>query len=718
MKRNVFFLLLILTYSEAFSQLKKLTVEDAVVNARTTLAPKKLSQLGWIKNSENYFYIDTDAKPEALYTGNSSSKADEKIIDLDEMNRFLRVSKGDTLSKFPTITWKGSRQFIYRVNKNEYVFDLDKKQVYKNRTLDLKDNNDKQDEDTTTGRIAYTVDNNLYIYDGKNNIQITNDENKDIVNGSSVHRDEFGITKGTYWSPAGNKLAFYRMDQSMVADYPVIDFSMQPAKNKNIKYPMAGGNSHHVTVGIYDVAKGTKIFVATGEPKEQYLTNIAWSPDEKHIYIAVLNRDQNHMLLNSYNSETGVFEKTIYDESDDKYVEPLHPISFVKNNPAQFILQSRKDGYTHLYLFDATGKAIKQLTKGNWEVIEFLGYDHLGKHAYYIANAESPITKDLYSVSIPDGKIKRITSANGTHAPMVNYMNDEVIDVFSNTETPRITSVLNADGKEMKQLLVSSNPIKNYNWGNMKIFSIKNATNTELYCRMYYPPNMDSTHRYPVIVYVYGGPHVQLITNSWQGGQGDLWFHYLAQEGFVVFTLDSRGSANRGKAFEQATFRQLGTVEMEDQLTGVNYIKKLRYIDGNRIGVDGWSFGGFMTVSLMTRQPGIFKAGVAGGPVIDWSYYEVMYTERYMDTPQTNADGYNKSSLFNYIDNLKGKLLIIHGTSDDTVVWQHSINYIKKCVDKGVQLDYFVYPGHPHNVRGKDRVHLMTKITDYFRANL
>lgn len=693
-------------------------MEDAIINARTSLAPVKLSQLGWIKNSEKYFYVNNKTKPEALYAGTADSKPEEKITDTDLMNQHLRMSKSDTLSKFPTITWKSANQFYYRVKNTEYVYDLDKKQVYKNRVLDLNEGADKQDEHEFTGNIAFLVDNNLYIYDGQKNIQVTRDENKDILNGSIVHREEFGITKGTFWSKSGKKLAFYRMDQTMITDYPITDFSALPAKSKNIKYPMAGGTSHHVTVGVYDLAKGTTVFLATGEPKDQYLTNIAWSPDEMHIYIAVLNRDQNYMKLNCYNSETGVFEKTIYEEKDDKYVEPLHPISFVRDNPQQFILQSRKDGYNHLYLFDVSGKALRQLTKGNWEVLEFKGYDKPGKRAFFVANSENPLNKDLYSVSIADGKVKRITSGNGTHTEIINPYNDYIIDNYSATDIPRIVSVMDENGKELKLLVNAIDPLKDYNWGNMKIFSIKNATGTDMYCRMFYPPDMDSTRRYPVIVYVYGGPQIQLVTNSWQGGQGDLWLHYLAQEGFIVFTLDNRGSGNRGKAFEQAVFRNMAEAEMSDQLDGVKYLKSLRYIDANRIGIDGWSYGGFMTISLMTRQPGVYKAGVAGGPVIDWSYYEVMYTERYMDTPQTNPDGYKKSSLLNYVENLKGKMLIIHGTNDATVVWQHTINYLKKCIDKGVQVDYFVYPGYEHNVRGKDRVHLMHKITDYFKDNL
>ncbi|HNR19205.1 MAG TPA: DPP IV N-terminal domain-containing protein [Bacteroidia bacterium] len=707
----------VLFANSVFSQSKKLTMEDAIVNVRTTLAPKKLSQLNWIKGTDKFFYVDNSSKNEALVIG-SSSAPEKKVIELSEINNELTKNKIDSLAKFPTVNWKNESQFYFRVKNNEYICNLEKKQVYFNRTLNLSDKAENNDENSSTGKIAFSVDNGLYVYDGQNTMTIGTDENKNIVYGRSVHRDEFGITKGTFWSEQGNKLAFYRMDQTRVTDYPIIDFTQQPAIATNIKYPMAGATSHFVTVGIYDVNTKKTIYLQTGEPKDQYLTNIAWSPDEKKIYLAVLNREQNHMKLNCYNAETGEFEKTLFEEKDDKYVEPLNPVQFVKNNSSQFIWQSNRDGFNHIYLYDVSGKLIKQLTKGEWEVTEVKGFDKQGKRIYFTCNMSSPINRDLCSVTLSDAKIKRITLNNGTNASILNSETDEFINTFSSTEVPRNISVINADGKELKQLLNSANPLKDFKLGGMKIFSIRNKANTNLYCRMFFPPDMDSTKKYPVINYVYGGSHVQLITNTWLAGQGDAWFYYLAQEGFIVFTLDNRGSDNRGRAFEQATFRNLGDAEMEDQLSGLDYLKSLKYVDAGRIGVDGWSYGGFMTMSLMTRHPGLFKVAVAGGPVIDWSYYEVMYTERYMDTPQTNADGYKKSSLFNYVENLKGKMMLIHGTSDNVVVWQHSISYLKKCIEKNIQVDYFVYPGYEHNVRGKDRVHLMNKITDYFKENL
>jgi len=568
-----------------------------------------------------------------------------------------------------------------------------------------------------TNFVAFTIKNNLFVYDGKENLIVTNDANENIVNGKSVHREEFGIVKGTFWSPKGSLLAFYKMDQTMVTDYPIIDWTARPAKCNMIKYPMAGDSSHQVTVGIYNVNTGKTIFLQTGEPKDQYLTNIAWSPDEQYVYIAVLNRDQNDLKLNSYNVATGLLEKTLFEEKDDKYVKPLHPIVFVPNHPEQFIWQSKRDGYNHLYLNDVNGKLIKQLTKGNWGVTNFVGFDEKGKKIFYSSTAESPITRNLYSLDLKKGKSARLTSGDGTHTPILNSKGNYFIDDFQNTIVPREISIYTGNGKKTQTIKQSENPLKDFKLGQVSIFKLKNQNGDDLYCRMFKPVDFDSTKKYPAIVYVYGGPNVQLINNTWNGG-GDMWLQYMAEHGFVVFTMDSRGSDNRGKAFEQATFQHLGTIEMQDQLVGIKYLKNLKFVEASRMGLMGWSFGGFMTTSIMTRYPDLFKAAVAGGPVIDWSYYEVMYTERYMDTPQTNPKGYEESKVLNYVDSLKGKLMLIHGTADNVVVWQHSLMFLKACVDKGKQVDYFVYPGHEHNVLGKDRVHLFNKITDYFLQNL
>ena len=532
--------------------------------------------------------------------------------------------------------------------------------------------------------------------------------------GQSVHRSEFGITKGTFWSPQGDKLAFYRKDESMVTDYPLIDMNPRPAEVKLIKYPMAGMESHQVKVGVYDLETRRTVYLQTGEPKDQYLTAVTWSPDGESIFIGVLNRDQNHLKLNQYNAETGAFVKTLFEETDEQWVEPEEGLIFVPGHNDKFLWFSSRDNYKQLYLYNTKGEMLKKVTDGNWDVTGFIGFDKRN-NIYFQAATDHALQRQIFRTDLK-GNQKQLTSKKGTHTAVLNH-SGLLIDTFSNIDTPKEIRIISSAPKLLKTLLESKDPLENYNYSRPEIITFKDKAGFQLNARMIKPSDFDPSKKYPVVVYVYGGSHAQMVRNKWLGG-APMWMYYLAEKGYLVFTLDNRGSHNRSSAFEQATFRHLGDKEMEDQLEGVAYLKSLPYVDAERMAVHGWSFGGFMTTSMMLRQPGVFKVGVAGGPVIDWRMYEVMYGERYMDRPQDNPEGYEKADLTNYVANLDGKLLIIHGQVDDVVVPQHSMKLLKACVDNGVQIDFFTYPGHPHNVRGKDRVHLMQKVIDYIDTNL
>jgi dipeptidyl-peptidase 4 len=715
--KNIFVILFALSVQFSLAQNKLLSLEDAVLKQRTTLAPAKLKQLMWIKNTHKYSYTEVIDNIETLVIGDATSTERKTTINLKLLNDGLAVLNMEGLQAFPTITWKDANAFLFEHNQKQMLCNLANKGLMINANRQLESGAKHEDISAVSNYVAYTVDNNLLVNDGKNNLIVTNDADENIVNGQSVHRDEFGISKGTFWSPDGFSLAYYRMDQTMVTDYPIINWTTRPAKNENIKYPMAGDKSHEVTVGIYNTISGKTVFIKTGEPREQYLTNLCWSPDGQHIYIAVLNREQNKMQLNSYNTLTGNFEKTLFEETNAKYVHPIHPMIFVPNKPTQFIWQSERDGFNHLYLYDINGKLIKQVTKGNYIVTEFSGFDKKGENVYFTSTMGSWLCRHLCIGNLKSGNTKKLTPEFGTHTTFLSDSREYFIDNFQSTQIPREISIKNIKGKKIQVLKFADNPLRDYQLGEMNLFALQSSKGDSLFCRMYKPIQFDKTKKYPCIVYVYNGPGVQLISNTWNG-QGDLWFQYMAQQGFVVFTMDGRGSTNRGIDFEQATFRNLGTVEMEDQLVGINYLKSSGFVDSTRMGLFGWSYGGFMTTSMMTRYPGIFKAAVAGGPVIDWSYYEIMYTERYMDTPQENPEGYKQNSLLNHVKNLKGKLLVIHGTQDPLVVWQHSLLLLKAAVENGKQVDYYVYPGHEHNVLGKDRAHLYQKITDYFMDNL
>ena len=715
MKKLILILLLSATSFFCEAQNKMLTLEDALVNNKTTLAPENLRQLQFIYGTDDYVYLKKINDKDVWVRGNIKTN-EVPFLTLEQLNQKLKAAGSDTASVMPVIKFDSSAEWVITANKNKIAFNSSTGKI---RTIISKNIAGKEYlEEGNGGYVAYIDSFNLYVTNGAFTKQVTTDGSKDIVYASSVHRNEFGITKGTFWSNNGKQLAFYRMDQSMVTDYPIIDWTQRPAKNVNIKYPMAGDKSHQVTVGIYNAETQKLVYVKTGEPAEQYLTNIAWSPDDKYLFIAVLNRGQYFMQMNQYEAASGLFIKTVFEEHDEKYVEPLHPILFVKNNPSEFIWQSTRDGWDHLYLYSINGVLLKQLTKGNWEVVDVKAFDSTGERLFYSSTEESPITRNLYEVNLKTGISKRLTQGFMTHGTMVSTGGNFVIDNFSTTDIPRTIQLLDIKAAKTKLLFNAPNPVAGYSLGKLSIFTINNRNGIPLYCRIYKPVNFDSTKKYPVIVYWYGGTHSQLIGNLWNGNASDYWFQYMAERGYICFSLDTRGSDNRGKAFEQAMFRRIGDVQMEDMMSGVGYLRSLRYVDEKNMGLFGWSFGGFNTIDFMLHYPDVFKAAVAGGPVTDWSYYEIMYTERYMDTPQENPEGYAATDLTKQVDKLKGKLLLIHGLQDPVILQQHSVRFVRAAIDKNIQVDYMIYPDHEQNVRGKDRAHLYQKVTDYFMQNL
>lgn len=708
------FLLTILSLN-LLAQNKAFTMKDAIVGEFFDLKVESLYQFQWIADSDRFTFIQEKAGEDQIFIGNGiKPKKSRNVLSLSELNEEVESLISVKFKRFPSLDWKSLGEFQFEYKKQVYSFELEDKKLSLLDSLELPIGAVNRQSAPKTKYIAFTVNHNLYLLKGDKVIPVSENLNSGIVSGQAVSRSEFGISNGIFWSPDGKKLAYYIKDESIVTDYPIVNWNDKPASVDFIKYPMAGTKRmEKVSLWVYDIESGTNQALKTGKQDSQYLTNIAWDPKSEKIYIAHLNRDQNHMEMKRYDAKTGEFEKKLFEETSDKYVEPLQPIHFVKGNHKQFIWESSRSGFNHLYLYSSEGILIERLTEGDWELIEFFGFDKKGEKAFFSSTANGSLNRDLYSVNLSDGKLRRLTEGKGTHSISLSSSGKYFIDNYSNTSTPRISSIVEVENLKNTKLLKADNPLEDYDLGEMRFLSLKDNEGGDLNCRMYLPTDFDSSKTYPVVVYLYGGPHAQMIRNSWNGG-GNLWFQYMAQNGYIVWTLDNRGSGNRGLAWEQNTFRQLGTVEMEDQMQGIKYLKSKSYVDADRIGIHGWSFGGFMTISLMSRYPGVFKAGVAGGPVIDWSYYEVMYTERYMDTPEQNPEGYAANNLMNHIDSLEGDLLIVHGTSDDVVLWQHTQIYLKETVKKKKQVDYYVYPMHKHNVRGYDRIHLMQKVTDYF----
>ena len=688
------------------AQEKVLTMEEAVVGYH--LYPRA-KYIQWQGDKNQFTYLDREG-----LTGESADKGEKTVLlTVPELNKII----GADLKGFPNFSWLDGNTLVVARQGKIYHIDVEKKQL--KQTFSFPKGAANQTYSKAGNMYAYTVDNNLYYMDERgNSYAVTSDENKNIVNGQVVSRNEFGITGGIFWSPDGKKLGFYRKDESEVTNFPLLDINSRTGDLKEIKYPMAGMKSELVTMGVYDIASGTTVFLDVNDfGREQYLTGVTWAPESDIVYIQVLNRGQDHMRLNKYDASTGKQIATLFEEKSDTYVEPQNGLVFMKNNPKQFLYETNnRDGYFNLYLYDVNGKLIKRLTDVDADVA-YVGMDRAGKYVYYLSSEVSPVEKQLFRVDVKSGKKTRLTPEEGWHTITMSGDCSYFIDSYSSVKTPRNVDLATNSGKVVRRVQEVENPNKDYNWGEVTLGSIKADDGSDLYYRLIKPMNFDPNKKYPVIHYVYGGPHAQMVTNIWNANIR-MWEMYMAQHGYVVFIIDNHGTPNRGKAFEEVIHRQCGQVEMKDQVKGIEWLKSFPWVDAERIGVHGWSYGGFMTISLITNYPDIYKVGVAGGPVIDWKWYEAMYGERYMDSPQENPEGYAKVSLIAKAKDLKGKLLICQGAVDPVVVWQHSLSFIRECIKNNVQVDYFPYPCAEHNVMGRDRIHLMQKVTDYFEDYL
>ena len=643
-------------------------------------------------------------------------------------------------------SWKDNSTIIFRKDGKWMAENLANGEISDYSAPGLPEGFPENAENITSngnGAYAYTIGQSLYLFDG-GSVSVAESENSQITYGQTVSRNEFGIENGIFWSPDGSKLAFYRKDDSKVTDFPLLDITTRTGSLKSIKYPMNGMDSENVRLGVYDRATGKTVWCDVDEyGYDQYLTNISWSPDSRNIFIQVLDRTQKHLKLNMYRAADGSFARTVLTEDDSRYVEPLDPLRFVKGTYSFIYRTNNRDGFRNLYLCDTLG-TVRRLTAVDADV-EYLAND--GRFVYYTSAEVSPVENHLFRIEVKMsrhsqrpkngsqnlsngqslsripadivtkakfGKPVRLTAEEGWHTISLNDDCTKFIDSYSSFNVPQVTDLRAADGKLIRNLSTASDPLKDYKTGEVLFGTVKSADGQyDNWYRLFLPTNFDPARKYPVILYVYGGPHSQMVQDTWLG-QVRMWEMLMAQKGYIVYVQDNRGTQNRGAEYEKAIHRHCGQNEMADQMVGINMLKSLPFVDSDRIGVHGWSYGGFMTISLMTNYPETFKVGVAGGPVIDWKWYEVMYGERYMDTEATNPEGFAQTSLINNVNNLKGKLLICQGAIDNTVAWQHSLSFVQKCVERNVQLDYFPYPCSEHNVFGRWRIHLMDKVTNYF----
>lgn len=722
MKKLLLLLLLGSTY--AYGQ-RSFTIDETVFGP-SKFAPKNIFGQKWVKGADAFSHLDSTYQTLVIRSNkdNWMSRPLSSVAELQTALSKAIPNEKFNLRSFPNqYQWLDANTLTFNISgqKNTYTvaYNLSNKAIKLNATVPS--NAVNTEYSTSNSQTAYLVGNNIEITTATGQrITVTKDTIDGIVNGSdNTHRQEFGIKKGMWWSPDDQKLLYYRKDESMVSKYPLPQWNTRVASIKDIRYPMAGMKSEEVTLNIFNTQTNQYVRLQTGEPKEQYLTIASWDPSTNYVYVGVLNRGQDHLKLNKYDAKSGALVQTLFEEKSNSWVEPQKPLVFTPNNNKQFLYQTDKDGYNQLYLYDTQGTLVRKLGHQDVIVIDFQGFDSKGLKAYYTGATNNGLERHLFEVELKSGKTTQLTKVNGTHIAAVSDNGNFILDQYSNLTTPNQIQVISKKENKTSSILTANNPFAaQIDLPKIEFKSFVSPDGqTPLNARITYPSNFDASKKYPVMVYLYGGSHAQLVTDRWLGGAGyfDL---YMAQNGYLVFTLDNRGSDARGRDFTRVTHRNLGEAEMADQLVGIDYLKSLPYVDSNNMGIFGWSYGGFMTTSLMTKHNDIFKAAVAGGPVMDWKYYEVMYGERYMDTPQENPEGYKKTSLLNKADKLNGHLLIIHGAQDPVVVQQHSMDFVEQCIKAGKQVDYFLYPTHEHNVSGKDRIHMYDKIAKYFDIHL
>lgn len=692
----------------AMSQ-RDLTTEEAVLRTSNnkSLSPATLSQFRWIPGRDAYSYVSGDTLK--IVAGRRTFPYEiEHFADLFQKNNAK-------IKSWNGYRWFSNREVELWSQNTQYFLDLEAMKLRKGWMLPEEAENLQF---APQGRaVSYNIGESIIALDAKGEkYEVAHHAEDGIRHGRVVHRNEFGIDKGVFWSPKGRHLAYYHLDERMVTEYPLVDISTVPASEVSIRYPMAGGTTHRVMIGVYALDTRKLIWLDTEMKSDQYFTNIAWSPDGKYLYVAEVNRAQDTMHLNRYDAATGKLDKTLFEETSTKYVEPLAPVQFLPGDPNHFVWQSQRSGHNHLYLYNTDGKLESTLTSGSWEVLALLDFSVDAKKLYIASNENVVLQRQLYEVDIKTQKRTRLSPKDGYNNFVIDVVGERYAGFWTSFHNPGgVYTASLKNPKEVRDVLVAPNPLEGFNLPNAKLVELTAADGkTKLYGRLFTPQNIKANEKCPTVIYVYGGPHAQLVCDRWMGG-APYWELLMAERGYVVFAMDNRGSANRGYEFEQVIHRNLGEAELADQMEGVKYLRSLPYVDAERMGVHGWSFGGFMSMSLLLRMGDTFKVSVSGGPVIDWRFYEVMYGERYMDTPTENPEGYAKADLKQYVKNLEGKhLLMIHGYQDDVVVPQHTLSFLKACVDARITgVDCFFYPGHPHNVRGRDRVHLMQKVTEY-----
>jgi len=568
--------------------------------------------------------------------------------------------------------------------------------------------------------VGFVRDHNIFVVDlstGKEKA-ITNNGTDNILNGEFdwVYEEEFGLADAWRWSPDSKKIAYWQFDQTRVKEFNLIDEMYPYNKVFDLKYPKVGEQNAIVKIGVAEIETGNTTWMDIGKNEDIYIPRIFWTNSSSTLSLLRLNRHQNYLEIIMANSSSGK-SKVIITDKDSAWIDIIDLI-FLKSKD-QIILTSEKSGYRHAYLYDYSGKLIKQLTSGEWEISELACVVEEKNVLFFYGKKDSPIEENIYYVNLNGKDLKRISKNNGWHSAIFSPDKKFYVDYYSNAVTPTTTILNNSDGTEVRVL--NSGKIlalDNHNMVYPSFVKYRTTDGTELNGYFIKPYNFNPKKKYPVLVYGYGGPGSQMVVDRW-GGERTFWHQYMTEQGYIIFCTDNRGTGGRGKAFKNLSYLDLSKWSVRDQTEGAKYLATLPYVDKNRIGFWGWSGGGYLTIAMLTREADYFKTGVAVAPVSDFKLYDAIWTERYMGLTNENIDGYKNANLNNTANGLKGKLLIIHGSGDDNVHYQNTLQFINKCIEINKQVDMFIYPNRAHSISGGNtRLHLFTKITDYFLRNL
>ena len=720
MKKLLFSLMLFGLITLGNSQDQKFTLEEIWGGALST---EKIQALHSMKNGKQYSVLNFDRNTRVSSVDKYNYETLDKVEtivssnELDEISYIISYEFSDDESKIMITT---EIKQVYRRSSlgKYYVYDL------KTKSLVLV--SDKLIQEPTFSpdatKVAYVFENNIYIkdiYSGETKQVTTDGEKNKIINGVTdwVYEEEFTFVRAFEWNKDGTHLAFIRFDETNVPEFSMDVYGESLYQTQQVfKYPKAGEENAKVSVHTYNVSSGETIGVDVGEA--YYIPRIKWTNDADILSVQVMNRHQNDLKLYFHNLKTQE-SKVILHEKDDAYIDITDYLSFLDDN--SFIWTSEKDGYNHIYHYSKTGKLLHQVTKGKWEVTDYYGYDKKTGRIFYQSVENGSINKDVYSIKLDGKGKKRLSKDNGTYSADFSSDFSYYISSFSNSETPYKYSLHNSTTGEQIQEIKNNNKLLSeldeYAISPKEFSTIK-INGNDLNMWMIKPKDFDANKEYPLFMFQYSGPGSQQVANKWMSAN-DYWYQMLAQKGYIIACVDGRGTGYKGAEFKKVTYKELGKYEVEDQIAAAKKLGELPYIDESRIGIWGWSYGGYMSSNCILKGNDVFSMAIAVAPVTSWRFYDTVYTERYMQTPQENANGYDDNSPLNYVDNLKGDYLIIHGTGDDNVHVQNTMRMVEELIQANKQFDWAIYPDKNHSINGgKTRLQLYTKMTNFIDEHL